>query len=294
MLPIGRVTWSVGGFHTVLTEDGGLMSCAARGRLKRSHGEIIVGDFVSYGEEQQGAVIDAINPRRHYLPRPLVANVDQAALIFACHEPQPSLLLIDRFILALFTASLPLFICFNKADLVSPSTADKLAGYYRDLGFDVLITSTKNHLGRNKLLARLYGRTTVFCGPSGAGKSALMNMLVPGIHLATGDLSKKISRGRHTTRAVRLIPIKRSGFIVDTPGYTQVDLAGINRRQLAGYFPEFVEHGGLCYFKTCLHLSEPGCSIKQAVADGQIRETRYLHYCSIMQELLVASQKQDR
>ncbi len=276
---------SVGGFQTVLKKNGEPLTCTARGRLKRELGEIIVGDLVDYAVEPNGAVIEAVLPRKSVLRRPLVANVDQAVLVFALQQPDPDQFLIDRFLTAIMVTGMPVLLCLNKTDLVSEREAAKWAEPYQKLGFKCIYTSALAHRGRNKLLANLYGRTTVFCGPSGVGKSALLNLLRPQAHLAMGELSKRINRGKHTTRQAKLMPIGRGGFVVDTPGYTQVDLAGLTPGQLVRCFPEIDACEGQCQFRGCMHRSEPGCAVKQALADGRINQSRYEHYRIFQEEI---------
>ena len=284
-MPEGRIVQSVGGFQTVMTVDGQSVTCQARGRIKRLQGEIAVGDRVVFTNGPQGAVIEEVKPRRNLLRRPAVANVDQAALVFALRDPDPNLLMIDRFLTGILASGLPVLFCLNKSDLVRPKEAEELAGYYRELGFRTVLTSALGRKGRYKLLSLLYGRTTVFCGPSGVGKSALINMLRPGLSLATGEISAKIGRGRHTTRMARLIALGRDGFVVDTPGYTQVNLAELDAGALSECFPEFTPYIGQCQFRGCLHLAEPGCSVKAAVAQGILRVERYEHYRQFMTEI---------
>ena len=284
-MPVGRVVQNIGGFQTVLTEEGELITCTARGRVKHAQGEIVVGDLVSYTVGPRGAVIEAVEPRRNLLPRPLVANVDQAVLVFALHDPEPSLLLIDRFLVGLQAAELAVLLCFNKMDLARPKEARELARYYQSLGFRVVLTSALTHEGKKKLLSHLYGRCSVFCGPSGVGKSALINMVRPGADLPTGEISPKLRRGRHTTRAARLIPLGRGGFVVDTPGYTQVDLEGLDRAALLRAFPEIAARSEDCRYRGCAHLAEPGCAVKEAVAQGLIPAARYDHYARFAAEI---------
>ncbi|NLG84537.1 MAG: ribosome small subunit-dependent GTPase A [Firmicutes bacterium] len=282
---MGRVVQNIGGFQTILTEEGELLTCTARGRVKRARGEIVVGDLVSYVQGPQGGVIEAVEPRRNLLRRPLVANVDQAVLVFALHDPEPSLLLIDRFILGLQVVELQVLLCFNKLDLVRRQDACTLARYYESLGFTVVLTSALTHEGKRKLLSHLYGLCSVFCGPSGVGKSALINMIRPDADLITGEISPKLRRGRHTTKAARLIPLGRGGFVVDTPGYTQVDLMGLDRDALLRAFPEIAARASDCRYRSCAHLAEPECAVKEAVARGLIPTTRYNHYARFAAEL---------
>lgn len=282
---MGRVIQNIGGFQTVLTAEGEVVTCTARGRLKRAQGEIVVGDLVSLTLGPEGAVIEAVEPRRNLLRRPLVANVDQAVLVFALRDPEPSLLVIDRFLVALRAAELPVLLCFNKLDLAGPKEAGELAGYYRRLGFAVVLTSALTKEGRKGLLGHLHGRSSVFCGPSGVGKSALINMVRPGADLPTGEISPKLRRGRHTTRAARLIPLGRGGFVVDTPGYTQVELAGLERADLLRGFPEIAALADGCRYRDCAHLAEPGCAVKEAVERGSIPAARYQNYCQFAAEI---------
>lgn len=262
------------------------MTCRARGRLKRECGEIVVGDLVSYTGIAHGeAIIEAVAPRRNLLRRPLVANVDQAVLVFALLDPEPNRLTIDRFLAAIMAENVPVALCLNKADLVGPGEAKALADYYRRLGYPVVVTSAKSGKGRRALLGLLAGNCSVICGPSGVGKSALINMLRPDLCLATGEISAGIRRGKHTTRAARLVTLPRGGFLVDTPGFTRVTLAGLDRARLAACFPEIACRAGQCGFRGCLHLAEPNCAIKQAVADGDIPAERYEHYRLFAAEL---------
>lgn len=277
-MPEGRVVESVGGWQKIVTADGREISCKALGRIKRRQGEIVVGDLVLFREDRDGPVIEEVKPRSNLLTRPLAANVDQALMVFAMRLPEPNLMTLDRFLVAVLSAGLPVVLCFNKIDLVKPKEAEELADYYGKLGFPTVLTSALTRKGRNKLLQCLYGHSTVICGPSGVGKSALINMIQPGAGLATGELSAKIQRGRHTTRAARLIVLPRGGFIVDTPGFTQVDLAGLEARQLLECFPEMEAYAGACRFHGCLHLEEPDCAVKQAVLEGALPAKRYEHY----------------
>ncbi|MGE5599622.1 MAG: ribosome small subunit-dependent GTPase A [Bacteroidota bacterium] len=284
-MPEGRVVQCVGGFQTVLTPDGRSVVCTARGRLKKERGEIVVGDLVRFAAADGTAVIEEVLPRRNLLRRPLVANVDQAVLVFALRDPAPRDVLIDRFLVTLGSHGLPVVLCLNKTDLAPPREANALADYYGRLGYPVVLTSTVRRTGRLKLLRHLAGLTSVFCGPSGVGKSALLNMIRPGLALRTGEISAKIKRGRHTTRAARLIVLPRGGFVVDTPGYTQVDLAGLDCAGLQACFPEFEGLAGLCRFGGCRHLTEPDCAVRRAVDAGLLPAKRYEHYRLFLSEI---------
>jgi ribosome biogenesis GTPase / thiamine phosphate phosphatase len=275
----------VGGFHTVLGDDNKLYTCTARGRIKHTQGEIVVGDFVVFQETSEALIIEEVLPRRHFLRRPLVANVDQAVMVFALHNPEPLPLLMDKFLVSVEAADLPIILCLNKVDLTAPRVIKEISSRFQDAGYQVITASARKHIGRNKLLAQLYGKTSVFCGPSGVGKSALMNMLSSTANQETGDLSTKIQRGKHTTRQVRLIPLRKQSYIVDTPGYTQVDLGVIQRRQLQHLFPEISNEASSCRFQGCFHDQEPDCAVKKAVEEKRIHAQRYNSYREILAEL---------
>lgn len=285
-MPEGRVIRAVGGFYYLSAAGGGTVPARARGKF-RTEGSIYVGDLVRYemtSEDQ--AVIEEVKAREIVLKRPSVANVDRIVLVFALKDPDYNRLVIDRFLLLAEASGLEILLLFNKRDLVSNSEAKKAAEPYRKIGYKVLCTSTVTREGKNFLLREIREKVSVLSGPSGVGKSALINMVCPGYSLETGEVSRKIGRGRHTTRQAQLLPLpKRSGFIVDTPGFTQIDLDFIPRESLARYFPDLARHVGSCRFPGCLHLEEPDCGIKRALDEGEIYPWRYEHYTVFMAEL---------
>jgi ribosome biogenesis GTPase len=283
-LPKGRVIKGIGGFYTVMTESGLLLEGKARGRL-RLGSELLVGDWVRYDLSEEGkCTIEEILPRELVLKRPYIANVTQVALVFALKDPDYNTFLIDRFLTLVEDSGLRIILVFNKADLIRPCDAKKLATIYQSLGYSVQITSTITRQGKVLMQRALKSQTTVFAGPSGVGKSALLNMVCPGHRLQTGQVSAKIGRGRHTTRQVQLLPLSADAYVADTPGFTQIDLDFLEPDEVSSLFPEF-SRVGACKFRGCFHLLEPGCAVKAAVESGEIPEFRYQHYLEFLAEV---------
>lgn len=286
-MPEGRVVQGVGGFYEVVDlASGETIVAFARGKFKRE-GSLFVGDLVRYEmtAEEQG-VIEEIYPRRVELLRPTVSNVDRIVIVFALKSPDYSLLLIDRFLLLAEASGLEIILVFNKRDLVGEAAVKKVVEPYREIGYKAVVTSTKTRQGKRILLSEIKHGVTVLSGPSGVGKSALMNMVCPEMSRETGEVSKKIGRGRHTTRQAKLLPLpNKTGFLVDTPGFTQLDLDFIEPQELAELFPDFRFYINACRFQGCLHKKEPDCSIKHAVSRGDLFPWRYEHYLTFLEEV---------
>lgn len=284
-LATGRIIKGIAGFYTVAGEAGEMMEASARGRIRQDD-ELLVGDFVRFRRTEPGkCVIEEILPRESVLKRPYIANADQVCLVFALKDPDYNTIVIDRFTVLVGAAGLKTLLVLNKADLVAPSVAERLAKIYREIGMKVIITSTIDHRGKRLLARELRDRVAVLAGPSGVGKTALLNLICPGHALQTGELSAKIGRGRHTTRQVQLIPLSGGGFVADTPGFTQIDLDFLKPESLAELFPEFTTLES-CRFRGCVHLKEPDCSIKEAVESGKVHRFRYEHYQEFYEEIL--------
>ena len=284
-MAIGRVVRAIAGFYYVEPVEGGQpIECSIRGKLKLTFDSLLVGDKVEYISKDKG-VITEILPRESVLKRPYIANINCVVLVFAHQNPDPSDVLIAKFLVLASASGIPHFIVFNKSDLVSKVKMKDLAETYRSFGYQVICTSVLTHLGKRTLSKALQGKITVFAGPSGVGKTALVNMVAPGFMLRTGTLSEKISRGKHTTREVQLLRINQNSYIADTPGFSQIDLKEIRPEELAEYFPDFQDYQGKCKFNTCIHLNEPGCQVKQAVGTGHILELRYQIYIELLQEI---------
>ncbi len=261
------------------------MECRPRGRLRYLEEKVLTGDVVRVSRAGPGlGAIDEILPRKNALARPPVANVDQVVVVFAFHEPELDLSLVDRFLVLASAADLTAVLCLNKVDLATQAEVEAVRQVYEGLGYPFAAASAKTGRGLPELRARLAGKTSVLAGPSGVGKSSLLNALDPGLGLKTGDVSRKIRRGTHTTRHVALIPTGREGLVADTPGFTQLELANMKPADVAWHFPELAALASGCRFSGCIHRAEPGCRIKEAVAQGVIDAGRYQRYLSLLGE----------
>ena len=234
---------------------------------------------------ERTANLTEIYPRKNELIRPAVVNVDQAMVFFALEDPRPNAALLDRFLIMMERQEVPVFLCFNKADLVPQAEADQWIRTYSGCGYDTLLCSLEREEGLEEIRQRLAGRTTVVAGPSGVGKSTLTNHLQTEIRMETGEISPKLKRGRHTTRHSQLIPLDAQTFLCDTPGFTSLYLADMEKEELKDYFPEFHPYAGNCRFQGCLHVHEPDCRVKEAVQAGVVSRQRYENYLMFYEEL---------
>ncbi|MBP3279723.1 MAG: ribosome small subunit-dependent GTPase A, partial [Butyrivibrio sp.] len=242
-------------------------------------------------EDQRQGNLVKILPRTNTLIRPPVANVDQAVILFAIVKPNPNYNLLDKFLITMRQASLPVIICFNKQDIATGEEQQELYDAYEKCGYQVLFISVKEERGLDELKTLLKGKTSTLAGPSGVGKSSLLNKLVPDASMQTGELSKKIDRGKNTTRHSELFLVKEltddeeETFIIDTPGFTSLELRDVNTDSLMNYYPEFVEYEPECRFGGCSHIAEPDCGVKNAVKEGKVSKVRYDNYKVIYSEL---------
>lgn len=285
-MPEGRVIKTQNSFFYVKygTE---LISCKLRGRFKKDRKNVYTGDMVEFSLLTPGeGVIERLLPRKNLLHRPAVANIDQVVIEFAVTDPEPHPLLIDRFLIMAEWSGIPdIVLCFNKCDLTACSEMEYLLSFYRKIGYTVLEVSAQEKLGLAELRKLLAGKETVFAGPSGVGKSSLLNAVDEKLGLQTGTISDKIKRGKHTTRLACLMPYGEDGVIVDTPGFSSLDLTEIPAEDLAGYFPEFADYLTGCRFRGCLHSHEPECALKNAVEQGTVSSERYQSYLRFLQEI---------
>lgn len=284
----GKIIKGIAGFYYVYVEGCGTYECKAKGIFRKDHVKPLVGDDVFVDvldEEEMLGNIRQILPRRSALVRPAVANVDQAMIIFAIVKPNPNFNLLDRFLIRMERQDLPTIICFNKQDIASAEEKEALRRAYETCGYHVLFISALENEGVEQVRELLVGKTTTVAGPSGVGKSSLINQLAPKANMETGAISAKIERGRHTTRHSEIIALGEETYIVDTPGFTSLDISEITKEELGQYYPEFVQYEPYCKFSGCAHISEPSCGVKDAVEEGRISRVRYDNYKVLYQEL---------
>lgn len=284
----GKIVKGIAGFYYVHGEDHQLYECKAKGVFRNKKIKPLVGDDVVIDvidEEKFLGNISEILPRRNYVLRPEVANVDQAVIIFAVREPEPNMNLLSRFLVRMQMEHIDTVICFNKSDIAQEELMDYYKKIFANSGCKIIFTSAKEENGMESFFETIRGKTTVLAGPSGVGKSSITNQLNPELSVKTGAISEKIQRGKHTTRHSELFYVGEETYIMDTPGFTTLYLNEVEPQDLRFYFSEFDEYEGKCRFNGCVHVNEPDCAVKQAVEDGMIHKVRYENYLDIYQEL---------
>ena len=285
---IGKIVKGISGFYYVYVVESGIYECKAKGVFRKKQVKPLVGDNVDIDvldEENYLGNITKILPRKNQLIRPAVANVDQALVIFAVDAPKPNLNLLDRFLVMMEYQNVPVHICFNKLDLSGEEEQKNLSEIYGHTGYQVHFTHALGGQGKQEILDILRGKTTTVAGPSGVGKSTLINQLQQDVVMETGNISEKIGRGKHTTRHSELIAIDDETFIMDTPGFSSMYVPEIDKKELRDCYPEFAEYQDDCRFLGCVHINEPDCRIKEALARGEIAQTRYENYKLLYEEL---------
>ena len=288
----GKIMKGIAGFYYVYTKQG-LVECKARGIFRKEQIKPLVGDLVEVeitedteaAPEMPAGNIVEILPRSNELVRPAVSNVDQALVIFAIVKPDPNYNLLDRFLINMKKQALPCVICFNKKDLASEQERGELLAAYEGCGYRVIFVSGTAGEGFSELAKCLEGKTTVLAGPSGVGKSTIVNRLYPQANMETGEISRKIERGKHTTRHAQLFALGKNTFICDTPGFTSLSIGDMEKEELCGYYAEFAPCAQNCRFRGCSHIREPSCGVRQALAEGRISRVRYDNYVLLYEEL---------
>lgn len=284
----GKIIKGIAGFYYIYAEDGNVYECKAKGIFRKDNFKPLVGDNVEItvlNEEEKEGSVTSILPRRNSLIRPAVANVDQAFLIFAMENPKPNFLLLDSFLIMMKQQEIPAVICFNKKDVGEKEEMEKLYEIYTGCGYRVVLSSTYEGEGMDEIHEILKGKTTVVAGPSGVGKSSITNCMQGEVQMETGEISKKLKRGKHTTRHSQVIPVEKNTFLVDTPGFSSLYLTDMKEEELRDYFPEFVMYEPQCRFQGCMHIHEPGCAVKKALSEGKISQQRYDNYLALYEEL---------
>lgn len=284
----GKIIKGIAGFYYVHVPTKGIYECRARGVFRNENIKPLIGDNVSIGvlenEDKKGNILKIL-ARKNELVRPLVANIGQVIIVFAANNPKPNFNLLDRFLIMTERKGIKAIVCFNKIDTASEDEVKIIKEIYIKAGYTVYLTSAKNNIGIDVLKESLYDTTTVFAGPSGVGKSSLLNLIQSEVELETGEISKKIKRGKHTTRHAELICFHKNSYVVDTPGFSSLNIDEIDKDELKEYFIEFAKYEHQCKFNTCRHLSEPKCGVKEAIKNNKIAESRYNSYSILYEEL---------
>ena len=273
----GRILRSLSGFYDVQTPEG-LITCRARGILRRGDDVPLTGDLVEVSVEKGKGMVEKILPRKNRFIRPAVANVDALVVFAANVNPVTEPFLIDRVAAIAGDQGVQVILCVNKCDL---DPAVNLVSIYEKAGFTVISTSAETGEGVEELREIIAGKLSAFTGNSGVGKSSVLNRLCPELELATGEVSEKLGRGRHTTRHVELYRLGEDTFVADTPGFSSFDtdqMEVILKENLQYSFPDFGAYIGKCRFDDCSHRKEPGCAVREAVEDGSIGKSRYDSY----------------
>ena len=284
----GKIIKGISGFYYVYVEGAGLYECKAKGAFRKQKIKPLVGDNVEIAvidEANKLGNVEKILPRKNELIRPAVSNIDMALVIFASAKPDPNFNLLDRFLCMMEYQKVPVTICFNKIDLVDQEKLKEYSGIYEPAGYNVIFTCTKTKEGLGSIRSLLEGKTTTVAGPSGVGKSSIINCLQSDITMETGTISEKIERGKHTTRHSEIIPVSHDTYIMDTPGFSSMDVPGFEKENLWTCYPEFVRHEPYCRFIGCSHINDPDCGVKAAVEDGEISPVRYENYKLLYEEL---------
>ncbi len=284
----GKIIKGIAGFYYVHTAHSKIYECKAKGIFRYKNMKPLVGDNVEIeilDEENSTGNITKILERKNSLIRPEVANIDQALVVFAVKSPSPNLNLLDRFLVMMEAQGISSVIAFSKSDLAEKNDVRKLCDIYEKAGYCCLNISTLEDINIDQVEEILQNKTTALAGPSGVGKSTLLNRLVPDAKMETGAISRKIQRGKHTTRHSEIFCAGENTYIFDTPGFSSMYLSNFEEDELKDYFPEFDSYLGQCKFHGCVHIHEPGCRVKQALEQGEINQNRYDNYVLMYNEL---------
>lgn len=284
----GKIIKGIAGFYYVHVPGAGVYACKAKGIFRKEGIKPLVGDDVEIAvldEQEKEGSLQLILPRKNQLIRPASANVDQALVIFAAASPEPNLNLLDRFLISMAREGIPAAVCFNKTDLAGRERLEQLAGIYENCGCPVFFASAVTGEGMEELRRYLENRTTVVAGPSGVGKSSMTNRMQPEADMEVGAVSRKIGRGKQTTRHAQLVCVKDGTYLMDTPGFSSFYLQDMDKEELREYYREFLPYEPECRFQGCMHIHEPDCGVKRALAEGKIHPARYESYQILVDEL---------
>ena len=289
----GRVLKNYNGYYYVSVEDK-IYTCKVKGKMKQNRFSLATGDMVSFqmGEKDEG-MIKKVLPRKNFLLRPTIANLDLLVVTFACASPDFSYLLADKLFALAELAKIPAILVLNKKDIAPDGLIDEVKATYEKIGYEVFAISADNNEGIEPLREKLRGKICAFGGPSGVGKSSTINAIDSTVDLRTGEVSEKIGRGKHTTRYAQLLPFDE-GYIADTPGFGNLLFEDFDEKNLVDCFKEFAEFEDGCKFCPCNHTHEPVCGVKEAVVSGEIAQSRYQSYLDILQEIKEIKEKEGK
>lgn len=280
----GLVLKNYSGFYYVQDRDTQIIECRTRGKLKE---RILSGDRVIFTPlENNKGILEQVLPRHNEMYRPRVANVSIVLIVMAYDRPLPSLTLLDRLLLLAQFSRLQPIIVLNKSDLPLNQAVEDILDYYPRANFPLLKVSARYNQGTEELKNAISDEIAVLAGPSGVGKSSILNLLTNRETAPTQEVSNKIGRGRHTTRHVELYPLDNNGWLVDTPGFSVLDMPRMRREELPGLFQDFTDYAEECKFANCLHYKENECGVKNAVEKNEILTSRYENYLSMLAEVM--------
>jgi ribosome biogenesis GTPase len=301
-LKTALVLKSTGSWYTVKTDEGDILQCKIKGKLRtfdiKSTNPVAVGDIAEYEktDASTGVIID-IQKRKNYIIRKssnlskqthvIAANIDEAFLVITLAFPETKFEFIDRVLAATEAYRIPTTIILNKIDLYKetlPNLIKEVHDIYEPIGYRVIETSVTEKINTEKLKEQFKSKTCVLTGNSGVGKTSIINCLFPDIQLKVGEISDYHLKGKHTTTFAEMIPLPEGGYIIDTPGIKGFGMVYMDRHEIYHFFPEIFREAANCQYNNCLHLDEPNCAVKNAVKNKIISESRYLNYCSIMDD----------
>ncbi len=285
----GKIVKGIAGFYYVDTQEYQELECHAKGIFRKEQKKPLVGDDVCVelldAEKKLGSIV-SIDERKNQLIRPEVANVDQALILFAHVSPQPNLNLLDKFLIMMQMQSVDCILCFNKQDKIDEAKIAEITRIYENCGCRVLSVSVQQKEGLKEIEELITGKTTALAGPSGVGKSTMLNHFCKENRMETGEISRKLERGKHTTRHSQLFYVKKDTYLMDTPGFTALSLTeNLEKEEIKHFYPEFYPYEGQCKFAECHHVHEPQCAVQEAVQEGKISKIRYDGYCAIYEEI---------
>lgn len=283
----GIIIKGISGFYYVQVGED-IYECKARGIFRKKNMAPLVGDrvVISVLDDEKKGVIDEILPRKSALVRPPIANIDKVLITFSVKEPVPNLSLLDRFIILAEREDLDIVILLTKTDLdQDKEISNKIREEFEPIGYPVIEVSSVTGQNIDRVIEEMEGCLSVFAGQSGVGKSSILNAIDPDFNLKTAEISRKLGRGKHTTRHAQLYKIGKNAVVADTPGFSSFDVEDMELEDLKDYFIEFAGYSDCRFGNKCIHKNEPDCGVKEAVENGKISSRRYESYLQLLEEI---------